>query len=61
MSIRHPHAAAIDRLGYEAIKEHFGISRQAVAYWKRNGVPDMHRKTLSMLGAVGGVDMSELR
>lgn len=57
---QHPHAAAIDRVGLEAIQAHFGISRQAVHYWRTKGVPAMHRKTLAMLGAVGGHSMPEL-
>lgn len=57
----HPDAAAIDRLGVEPIMSHFEISRQAISYWRRKGVPKQHRKTLAMLGAVAGVDMPELR
>ncbi len=50
----------IDRVGLEAIQAHFGISRQAVHYWRTKGVPAMHRKTLAMLGAVAGHSMPEL-
>jgi len=40
---------------------HFRISRQAVHYWRKKGVPARHRTTLAMLGAVAGYDMPELR
>lgn len=56
----HPHAAAVDRVGLDAIQAHFGISRQAVHYWRTKGVPPMHRKTLAMLGAIAGHSMPEL-
>ena len=57
----HPDAAAIDRLGLAPIVSHFGVTRQAVSYWRYNGVPKPHRKTLAMLGAVAGIDMPEMR
>ena len=56
----HPHAAAVDRIGREPIMQHFGISRQAIQYWRKKGVPHMHRKTLSMLAAIGGIPVPEL-
>ena len=56
----HPDAAAIDRLGRERIQDHFGISRQAIDYWSRNGIPKPHRKTMAMLGALAGVEMPEM-
>jgi hypothetical protein len=58
---RHPDAEAIDRVGRDAILNHFQISRQALSYWRRNGVPKQHRTTLAMLGAVAGHDMPEMR
>lgn len=61
METNHPDAEAIDRVGEEAIKAHFGISRQAIHYWRKNGVPDMHRKTLAMLGAIAGKPMPEMQ
>lgn len=60
MSKRHPDAAAIDRVGSKAIIAHFGITRQALSYWRKNGVPKPHRKTLAMLGAIGGHAMPEM-
>jgi len=60
MDKRHPDADAIDRLGVKAINAHFGISRQAIAYWRAHGVPKQHRKTLAMLGAVAGHAMPEM-
>lgn len=58
---KHPHATAIEKIGLAAIQQHFGITRQAVHYWKKNGVPAVHLKTLAMLAAVGGHDTPELR
>ena len=58
---RHPDSAAIDRVGANAVYNHFGITRQALAYWRKKGVPPVHRKTLAMLGAVAGHDMPEMR
>jgi hypothetical protein len=60
MTKHHPDAAAIDRVGVPAIVAHFGITKQAVSYWRRNGVPKPHRKTLAMLGAVAGHAMPEM-
>lgn len=61
MKKRHGHADAIERIGYKAIIAHFNISRQSIHKWKVNGVPERHIKTLSMLGAVAGHDVSELK
>lgn len=60
MKQEHPHAAAIDRIGKDAIIAHFGVVRQTIFYWRLRGVPEMHRKTLAMLGAVGGHHCPEL-
>ena len=57
----HPDAAAIDRIGTDAIMTHFDISRQAVSYWRMQGVPKQHRNSLAMLGEGGGHDMPEMR
>lgn len=61
MNALHPDAAAIDRVGREAILDYFGITRQALHYWRRNGVPRPHRKTLGMLGAMAGHAMPEMQ
>lgn len=60
MTDYHPDAAAIARVGSRAIIAHFDISRAALSYWRRHGVPKRHRKTLAMLGAVGGHAMPEM-
>lgn len=57
----HPDAAPLDRLGFGPIKAHFNISRQAFAYWRKKGVPKMHRNTLLMLGAVNGKPLPEFQ
>lgn len=61
MSKHHPDAPAIDRVGTAAIIAHFDVTRQTVSYWRKNGVPKHHRKTLAMLGAVAGKEMPEMR
>jgi hypothetical protein len=60
METLHPDAPAIDRIGLDAIRDHFEISRQAVFYWRRAGVPKQHRKTLAMLGEQRGLPMPEM-
>lgn len=57
----HPDAAAIDRVGTRAIMEHFEITRQAVFYWRRSGVPKNCRKALAAFGEAAGREMPELR
>lgn len=57
----HPHAAALDRLGYAPVKEHFNVTRRTWQYWRVNGVPVMHRKTIALMGAIAGLDMAEVR
>jgi hypothetical protein len=56
----HPDAPAIDLVGTDAIMDHFAISRQAVSYWRKSGVPKQHRKSLIMLGESLGLDMSKV-
>lgn len=56
----HPDAAAIDRIGTAAIMEHFEITRQAVFYWRRSGVPKNCRKALAKLGEDAGHPMPEM-
>lgn len=60
MKNKHPDAIALDRLGFLRVKAHFNITRQAFAYWRDKGVPNIHRKTLVMLGGVHGIQVPEL-
>lgn len=60
METMHTDAAAVDRLGRGRIMSHFNISRQAIDYWRKHGVPKRHRKTLAMLGVLNGVPMKEM-
>lgn len=60
MKTFHPDSEAIDRVGRRLIRDHFEITRQALAYWRRNGVPKQHRKPLALLGHVHGKDMKDL-
>ena len=58
---KHPHAAALDRLGFEPIQSHFNITRRNWNYWRERGVPDLHRNTILMLAKIKGVSVPELR
>jgi len=60
MDTKHPHAAAIDRLGRERIKSHFNITTRAIQKWRADGIPPIHWKTVRLLGAVHGVSVAEL-
>jgi len=57
----HKHAAALDRVGYDIVKQRLGITRQTFRNWRRKGVPAYHREIILLLGAVAGHDMTELR
>ena len=60
MAKKHPHAEAIDRIGMQRIRSHFNISRQAVAYWRREGVPKPHLNSLMALAEVNGVLIQQI-
>ena len=56
---KHPHAAALDRLGFEPIQSHFNMTRRNWLYWREKGVPDLHRNTILMLAKIKGVPVPE--
>lgn len=56
----HPDAAAIDRIGTQALMDHFSITRQSVSYWRRNGIPRQYRKALILFGESLKHDMSDV-
>jgi hypothetical protein len=60
MTQLHPHAPAVDRIGRRAIRSHFGISDTAISQWRKNGVPEMHHKTLLMIAEKCGFDLPEI-
>lgn len=60
MSEPHAHAAAVDRLGRAAIRNHFGISDAAITYWRQKGIPRLHHNTLRILADRAGVALPEL-
>lgn len=60
MSESHPDSAAIDRIGTRHITKHFGMTRQAVSYWRKNGVPRQYRKFLRELGEQLGKPVPEM-
>jgi hypothetical protein len=56
----HPDSAAVDRVGTRAIREHFGITRQSIAYWREKGVPKHFRKPLKLFAESKGVQLPEM-
>lgn len=56
----HPDSAAVDRVGTRAIREHFEITRQSVAYWRQHGVPKSFRKPLKLFAESKGVQVPEM-
>ena len=50
----HPHAAVVEALGRDVIQDQFGITRQAIDYWCKNGIPKQYHKTIAMLGVMRG-------
>ncbi len=61
MTTLHPDSQAIDRLGVLAVRLHFGMTRHAVYYWRRKGVPVEHRRALIALGRRLGDEMAEIK
>lgn len=61
MATLHPDSAAIDRIGGPIIREHFGLTRGAIFYWRRNGVPDAYRREMISLGKRHKVEMPEMK
>lgn len=60
MDKQHPDSAAIDRVGYRPIMEHFDMTSAGVSQWKKRGIPKNCRRPLALLGQVLGYDMPEL-
>lgn len=61
MQMLHPHATALERIGKDAVIEHFEINRQTWWDWRRRGVPDLVRKPLILLAEKRGLEMSNCR
>ena len=61
MTKLHPDSEAIDRIGIKAIIDRFEVTRQAVHYWRRQGVPNDWRQSLLRLGKSLGHDMPEMK
>jgi hypothetical protein len=57
----HSDSEAIDRIGTPVIVEHLGVTRQAVFYWRRQGVPNDWRDPLARLGKRLGHEMPEMK
>lgn len=60
MDNKHPHAAAIDRLGRSKIISHFNITERAIQKWRKGGIPRIHWNTVRVLAATNGVQVPEL-
>jgi len=56
----HPHAAALEQLGYEPIRARLGVTRQTWRNWKRGGVPKPHREIVAILCAISGIATKEI-
>ena len=61
MSKLHPDSEAVDRVGADAIYEHFSITRQTLWLWRTAGVARQCRLPLALLGESLGHDMKDLR
>lgn len=57
---KHPHAAAIDRIGTARLMSHFNIKKQAVSRWRYYGVPRLHHNTFHMIAAKMGKSVPEI-
>lgn len=57
----HPHAAALDRIGSDVIRDHFAITRQTLYNWRTKGITPSYRKPAILLGETLGHDMTELK
>lgn len=57
---KHPHAAAIDRIGPGKVQTHYNMSRQALHKWKKEGIPKMHHNSIRLLAVLNGVNVPEL-
>ena len=57
---KHPHAAALERVGRKAVVEHFRISEPAYSRWTICGVPKNCLKPLAILAVMHGVPVPEL-
>ncbi len=60
MDNKHPHAAAIDRIGRDRIIKHYNITTRTIQLWRAKGVPKMHWNTLRILAATNGTNAAEL-
>lgn len=56
---KHPHAAALKRIGTERVRSHFDMSRGAYYQWTVRGVPPIHHNTIRLLASLGGVQVPE--
>ena len=59
--LKHPDAAAIERIGRSNLIEHFQVRRQTVWDWTVNGVPDSLRRPMILYGQSLGLDMSDMK
>lgn len=56
---KHPHAAALKRIGMGKVRSHFNISRGGYYQWTVRGVPPIHHNTIRLLAQISGVSVPE--
>lgn len=49
------HEQLIDTLGRKVVRQRYGLTRQALYYWRKRGVPHSHRVAVAKLAAENGV------
>ncbi len=60
MDNKHPHAAAIDRIGRKKVQDHYHITDRTIQLWRANGIPKMHWNAVIALAGVNGVQVPEI-
>ncbi len=55
MSKNPAHRELIDAIGTKAVANAYGLSRQRLYAWRKNGVPHTHRVAVARLAAMSGV------
>lgn len=56
---KHPHAAALERIGKKVVTGHFDLTRATYYQWTIKGVPAVHQNSLRLLALIKGVQVPE--
>lgn len=57
---KHPHHAAIDRIGIHRLSDYLKVSFPAILGWRNRGVPKGYARTITAFAICQGVDAPEL-